>query len=268
MFRRADGRLLDHPVAEGIESVGTFLGSAFRVEGGHVPLLRLSTTAVARPVQSTQPHPEEEDIGGWLQGALVEAGQGRVGIFAEAALFTAQVRGQLVMGMNAPEGRGSAATAPDGSVGGFRPCSAHGLRDARINRTELPVHVVEELAETVALQLPPERKVDIARQPSRPAAPRASETSSSSSVRETFCMTMPLSCLPVGVHRQHANLLNLVGKPFPASFVRGKARDERRRFAEEVPCLAPFSRRSGDFFTSSTARRREPSPPTTSRLPR
>jgi hypothetical protein len=41
--------------------------------------------------------------GGWYQGAALRVGQGRVAVFGEAAMFTAQLRGpeRIPMGMNA-----------------------------------------------------------------------------------------------------------------------------------------------------------------------
>jgi hypothetical protein len=73
-YRTADGSLGRHAVTEGIDAVGTFLGSTFRIAGAHVPLMRLSASAVARPTLGTAPHPDEQPIGGWLQGALLEHG--------------------------------------------------------------------------------------------------------------------------------------------------------------------------------------------------
>ncbi len=107
LFRKPDGTMADHPVTSGVDTVATFLGSAFRVTGVHVPLLHLSPAGVARPAIGNTPQDGEEAIGGWLQGALLERGQGRVGVFAEAALFTAQVRGGRAMGMNAPDAPGN-----------------------------------------------------------------------------------------------------------------------------------------------------------------
>jgi hypothetical protein len=106
-FRKTDKGLAAHAVTEGVESVGTFLGSAFRITGPHVPLLRLSPAAVARPTMGNAPAAGQEPVGGWLQGALLEHGSGRAGVFAEAAMFTAQVRGGRGMGMNTPEGAGN-----------------------------------------------------------------------------------------------------------------------------------------------------------------
>jgi hypothetical protein len=101
-YRKADKTLVEHEVTEGVSSVATFLGSAFRIDGTHVPLMTLGPSAVARPAMGSAPHPQEVPIGGWLQGALLEHGRGRVGVFGEAAMFSAQVRGGRAMGMNAP----------------------------------------------------------------------------------------------------------------------------------------------------------------------
>jgi hypothetical protein len=106
VFRKAAGTIADHPVTSGVDAVATFLGSALRVTGPHVPLLRLTEAGVARPAIGYTRQDGEEPIGGWLQGALLEHGKGRVGVFAEAAMFTAQVRGRA-MGMNAPEAAGN-----------------------------------------------------------------------------------------------------------------------------------------------------------------
>jgi hypothetical protein len=101
-YRKADGALAAHAVTEGVSTVVTFLGSAFRVNAPHVPLLRFGPAAVARPTLGNAPHPDEVSIAGWLQGALVEHGKGRAAVFGEAAMFSAQVRGGRAMGMNAP----------------------------------------------------------------------------------------------------------------------------------------------------------------------
>jgi len=101
-YRRSDGSLGEHAVTDGVAQFGTFLGSAFRLVGPHVPLLRMSPSAVARPRMRTAPTDADVPIGGWLQGALLEPGQGRVAVFGEAAMLSAQVRGSQLMGMNAP----------------------------------------------------------------------------------------------------------------------------------------------------------------------
>jgi hypothetical protein len=101
-YSKASGSLRAHAVTDGVSAVATFLGSAFRVQGEHVPLMVLSPSAVARPILSAQSQAGDQPIPGWLQGALLEHGKGRVAVFAEAAALTAQNRGGRAMGMNAP----------------------------------------------------------------------------------------------------------------------------------------------------------------------
>lgn len=88
-----------HPITEGrtpeesIDSVRTFTGQAFRVERGHSPLLtvpagsRLKLPVEAWEFKETTPH---IPAGGMLQGAVFLYGKGRVAVFGEAAMFTAQ----------------------------------------------------------------------------------------------------------------------------------------------------------------------------------
>jgi len=114
IFRNTEGSLREHEVTTGIESVANFGGSAFQVAGEHSALLRLSPAAVAARLNySKQPADfelPEEPIGGWLQGALLQYGKGRIAVFAEAAMFSAQLAGpeRHPMGMNAPQAKGNA----------------------------------------------------------------------------------------------------------------------------------------------------------------
>ena len=90
-----------------MDSVRTFTGQAFRVERGHDPLLTVpSGSTIKLPVEAwefeeTTPH---IPAGGMLQGAVFVYGRGRVAVFGEAAMFTAQkvIRddGTFYMGMN------------------------------------------------------------------------------------------------------------------------------------------------------------------------
>jgi hypothetical protein len=108
LFTRENGRLADDPVVAGIHQVRTFTGSAFTARGPGVrPILRLGPRwTVLEPDTAWQ-----FDAGtvstsgeGMLQGALIELGRGRVAVFAEAAMFTAQVSGpeRRPMGLGAP----------------------------------------------------------------------------------------------------------------------------------------------------------------------
>jgi len=114
VFRAADGSLRPHSVtsgrspAERVDSVGSFTGSAFRaVTEGAQPVLVLPADA-----QSWEPDTawvfhdatSRVPVGGWLQGAVREFGNGRVAVFGEAAMFTAQLAGaqRVPAGMNDP----------------------------------------------------------------------------------------------------------------------------------------------------------------------
>lgn len=107
VYRKSDGSLASHAVTSGVDTVADFLGSAFRVTVAHVALLRMSDQAVAQSQMGAAGSATAKPIPGYLQGALIEAGQGRVAVFGEAAMFSAQLQGpqRRPMGMNAPEAK-------------------------------------------------------------------------------------------------------------------------------------------------------------------
>jgi hypothetical protein len=113
VFRIADGTLADHPITSGrsererVDSVRSFTGSALLVLAPGRPLMLLEPGAVVlMPAtawqfsDSTVRLPGE----GLAQGAVLPYGRGRVAVFGEAAMFSAQVSGpqRRPMGMNAP----------------------------------------------------------------------------------------------------------------------------------------------------------------------
>ncbi len=115
MFRRSDGLLGDHPITRGrradeaIDSVATFRGQAFQVTRSAVnPLLVYGLTAFSvLPVDAAADFADDTPrvpSPGWFQGIALTHGAGRVAIFGEAAMFTAQVFGeqQRKLGMNHP----------------------------------------------------------------------------------------------------------------------------------------------------------------------
>lgn len=110
LFTREDGALRDHEVTAGIPSVGTFTGSAFRFLPGHngAPILVLGPQFVSvkpKVIGRADPNTPKEPVGGWLQGAVFSHGKGRVAIFGEAAMFSAQLAGpnKQPVGMNHPK---------------------------------------------------------------------------------------------------------------------------------------------------------------------
>jgi hypothetical protein len=113
VFKLADGSLKPHAILNGrndsekIDSVATFTGSAFKIDGKADPLLVFGGTAVSAITttagQVTKDTPRVS-IGGWYQGAAMRFGKGRIAMFGEAAMFSAQLAGpnKNPMGMNAP----------------------------------------------------------------------------------------------------------------------------------------------------------------------
>jgi hypothetical protein len=111
MFRRRDRSLAACVVTDGpgerIDSIATFTGQGFRLKGKGTPVLVLDKRfAILMPKVAWEfDHDTKRMPGaGLLQGALLERGQGRVAVFGEAAMFSAQLGGpnQVPMGMNAP----------------------------------------------------------------------------------------------------------------------------------------------------------------------
>jgi hypothetical protein len=116
IFTRAGG-LADHPItrgrnaAENIASLKTFTGQAFRANVPVEPLLRMPEDWVVLFPQEAGKFTSEtpsQSTRGLLQGAVLRHGQGRVAVFGEAAMFTAQTQvlgDQVVMrmGINDPE---------------------------------------------------------------------------------------------------------------------------------------------------------------------
>ncbi len=113
VFRRTDASLASHPVTEGrdpreqVDSVATFMGQAFRVPDHAAQLMTLSSpTVLLLPERAWEFSEKTPRIRAdhMAQGALLTHGKGRVAVFGEAAMFSAQVDGRRrsPMGMNAP----------------------------------------------------------------------------------------------------------------------------------------------------------------------
>ncbi len=92
-----------------VDSVVTFTGSAFRIEGEHKPILSFGGRMFSVEPDSAWVFPANTrrvGIEGWRQGAALTYGRGRIVVFGEAAMFTAQHSGdrRIPMGMNSVEG--------------------------------------------------------------------------------------------------------------------------------------------------------------------
>ena len=114
MFTRMNDNIRGHWITDTpfdgarIDSVVTFTGSAFQIQRAHDPLLVFGAgmlslePVVAWEFDASTPRIRIE---GWRQGAAMEYGKGRIVVFGEAAMFTAQrAENGLPIGLNSPEG--------------------------------------------------------------------------------------------------------------------------------------------------------------------
>ena len=113
VFRRSDGTLLEHSVTRGlgrdtnIEFVTTSVGQAFQAEGAD-PLMLFGPHVVSYQPAIPWDYDEKSPfvaVTGWLQGAVDEVGSGRVAVFGDATMFSAQLAADgSRMGMNSDMG--------------------------------------------------------------------------------------------------------------------------------------------------------------------
>ncbi len=114
MFTRSNDNLREHWITDTpfdgmrVDSVVTFTGSAFQIQRAHDPLLVFGAGMESlEPVTAWEFNEKTNRvrIEGWRQGAAMEYGKGRVVVFGEASMFSAQkAENGLPVGMNAPEG--------------------------------------------------------------------------------------------------------------------------------------------------------------------
>jgi len=103
LFEKDRGTLIAHPILKGsgvkeeIKSVKAFTGQAFLSPPNAKPLLVFGDSAMTRMPKNSWKFPvgtPEISVNGWHQGATLEFEEGRVVIFGEAAMFTAQISGR------------------------------------------------------------------------------------------------------------------------------------------------------------------------------
>jgi hypothetical protein len=103
LFDKDKGTLVEHPILKGtgvkeeIQSVKAFTGQAFLSPPNAKPLLVFGDSAISLMPSKSWEFPDntpEISVKGWNQGATLEFDKGRVVIFGEAAMFTAQVSGK------------------------------------------------------------------------------------------------------------------------------------------------------------------------------
>lgn len=91
---------------EKVTKIATFTGSAFKPPKDAIAVLEFGPKSQAheRKIgEKGQFEAKTVPIEGWCQGAVMKVGKGRVAVFGEAAMFSAQKAGRdFRMGMNAP----------------------------------------------------------------------------------------------------------------------------------------------------------------------
>ncbi len=106
VFSKENGLLQPDPITEGIDSVASFTGQGFQIPDGARPLLLFGRDVLSLMPDTAwafKPDTPHIALEGWSQGAVMSVGKGRLAVFGEAAMFTAQVAGpnRFKMGMNA-----------------------------------------------------------------------------------------------------------------------------------------------------------------------
>ncbi len=114
------GGLKGHAITDGtltrlqVDTIVTFTGSAFQLPPQAQAILELDSNYTLVETIEAGNFGEglsRRDATGWYQGASLEFGKGRVVVFAEAAMFSAQLAGAdyRPVGFNQPEARGNVA---------------------------------------------------------------------------------------------------------------------------------------------------------------
>lgn len=125
-YVKADGTLAENALTRGLDSLAGFTGSALRASARATVLGRFPATHVLNLPQTAWQFEQRngvQPLDGLTFGAVARHGEGRVGIFTEAAMFTAQrVQGTTRVGFTSPVAPYNQAFAlrilhwPDGTI--------------------------------------------------------------------------------------------------------------------------------------------------------
>lgn len=94
---------------EKVTKVATFAGSAFKPPKGAIPVMEFGPKSIARERIAGEKGEfkiQEVSIEGWCQGAVMKVGKGRVAVFGEAAMFSAQQFPGAIWRFDLPLGEG------------------------------------------------------------------------------------------------------------------------------------------------------------------
>jgi hypothetical protein len=114
LFVREDGTLRDNFITDGrteqekVDSIYSFTGQAFQIPEDAIPVLFLNENFVSLMPDTAWNFKDDTpqiSVSGWSQGAIKEFGKGKIAVWGEAAMFSAQIAGEqkAKVGMNAPK---------------------------------------------------------------------------------------------------------------------------------------------------------------------
>ena len=113
MFSLKDGTLNKSLITDGInesekiDSVATFTGSSFKAPSGAIPVLSFIAENYSLQPDTAwifNDSTPSQNLNGFYQGAIKNFGKGKVAVFGEAAMFTAQIaNGNFKVGINSEQ---------------------------------------------------------------------------------------------------------------------------------------------------------------------
>ena len=108
VFSKKNGTLGVHPITAQLSIVATFTGQAFKIPTNAVSLLTFDERykiLLPDTAWKFNERTKRISIKNFSQGAVLEFGQGRIAVFGEAAMFTAQRKGDnaIPFGLNSPD---------------------------------------------------------------------------------------------------------------------------------------------------------------------
>ncbi|HLP10523.1 MAG TPA: DUF4350 domain-containing protein [Flavobacteriales bacterium] len=113
-FTIQNGGLIENEISRGngknekVDTIVTFTGSAFKISDGAVPLVYLGENySVLMPDTAWQFNKNTDTLSanGLFQGAYKKVGKGKIVVFGEAGMFSAQIGMGQKFGMNLPESK-------------------------------------------------------------------------------------------------------------------------------------------------------------------
>ena len=116
LFIREDETLKENFITNGrtvlerVDSIYSFTGQAFQIPKDATPVLFLNENFISLMPDTAwnfKDDTEKISVSGWSQGAVIKFGSGKVAVWGEAAMFSAQIAGEqkVKVGMNAPKAK-------------------------------------------------------------------------------------------------------------------------------------------------------------------